>query len=215
MGRDARAGRGSVAVAEVAPADVAAVAAVAGVALACVALLLALVMAQPVEAAEAVHAAEAVQAAQLPSSHLKNGVCLVSGVPSIARGTASLVVAPHPTGLKILWLPGFNTITCTITTTHAGASIAAALARAITHAPAVANNAEFSCPEDDGTRASLSFTYAHHRSAPPIVVDLGGCRFISQSGREQRSTTAGVSDRLAPLAPCGWRTYFADPIGAC
>jgi hypothetical protein len=153
--------------------------------------------------------------AQAPSAHFKNGVCLVSGIPSIVRGTAALVVAPHPTGLKILWLPGFNATTCTITTTRAGTSTAAALARAITQAPALAKGAEFSCPEDDGARASISFAYAHHRSAPRVVVELGGCRFIGQSGREQRTMTSEVSDKLATLAPCGWRTYFAGATGGC
>jgi len=186
--------------------------AVAGAVLASVTLLLPLVVAQPAEAAQATAAA---RAAPAPSAHLKNGLCLVSGAPSPIRGTAALVVAPHPTGFTILWLPGFNSTACAIATTQAGAAAAAALARAITHAPVVSNGAGFSCPEDDGTRALISFTYAHHRSAPRLVVDLDGCRFISQSGRQQRSMTAGISDKLAALAPCRWQTYFADSTGAC
>jgi hypothetical protein len=154
-------------------------------------------------------------AALSPSAHLEKGVCLVSGAPSVVAGTAALVVAPHPTGVKILWLPGLDSTACAIATTHAGASTAAALGRAITHAPAVSNAAAHFCPEDDGTRVVISFTYPHNQSGTRLVVDLGGCRFIGQSGREQRSTTPFVSEKLAALAPCGWRTYFPNSAKAC
>jgi len=158
----------------------------------------------------------AARAAPAPSAHLKNGLCLVSGAPSPIRGTAALVVAPHPTGFTILWLPGFNSTACAIATTQAGAAAAAALARAITHAPVVSNGAGFSCPEDDGT---LRPDLLHLRPSPvgdrASSSDLDGCRFISQSGRQQRSMTAGISDKLAALAPCRWQTYFADSTGAC
>ena len=150
-----------------------------------------------------------------PSTHLKKGVCLVSGVPSVVPGTGPLVIAPYPTGVKILWLPGLNSTACVIATTHAGASTAEALGRAITHAPAVSHGAELSCPEDDDSRASISFTYAPHRSAPQVVVQLSGCRLIGQSGREQRSMTSGINNRLAALAPCGWRTDVADSPRGC
>jgi hypothetical protein len=192
------------------PASFGAVLASAGAVLASAALLMLVVIAQPAAAALAPAQAAA------PTSHLKNGVCLVSGAPSVVPGTAALVVAPRPTGLKILWLPGLNSTTCAIATTHAGPSTAATLARAITHAPAVPTGAVINCPNDDGTRALISFTYAQRRSAPHLVVALGGCQFISQSGKEQRTTTSAVRDKLADLAPCGWRTYFAaDSPRAC
>jgi hypothetical protein len=180
-----------------------------GAVLASVALLMPVVIAQPATAAQA-----AAQAAA-PTTHLKNGVCLVSGAPAVVPGTAALVVTPHPTGLKILWLPGLNSTACAIAMTRAGETTAAALARAITHAPAVSSGVAISCPNDDGSRAMMSFTYARHRAATRLVVDLDGCGFISQSGKEQRRTTTAVRAKLAALAPCGWRTYFADSRGAC
>ena len=182
--------------------------------LASVALLVPL-MAIHSAAAEAAAAVPATQAPHAPSAHLQNGECLVSGAPSIIAGSQPLIVAPHPTGVKILWLPGLNSTACAIATTHGGISTAAALARAISHAPAVSNGPERFCPEDDNARVSISFTYARHRSAPPLFVSLDGCRLISQADREQRSTTPAVSDKLAALAPCGWRSYFAVSPSAC
>jgi hypothetical protein len=177
----------------------------AGAGLASVALPLPLRLAQPVATA----------AAASPASRLVNGVCVVSGAPSVVAGKAALVVARHPTGATILWLPGLNSKACAIATTHLGAAPAAALARAITRAPTISNGAVFHCPADDGTRASVTFTYAHHRSAPHLVVDLAGCRSIGQSGKEQKSLTTGVSHALASVAPCAWKSYVADAAAPC
>jgi hypothetical protein len=162
-------------------------------------------LAQPVEAV----------AATSPTSHLDNGVCEVSGAPSVVPGKATLVLGPHPTGATIVWLPGLNSKTCAIATTHLAAAPATVLARAITRAPAVSTGGDFNCPADDGTRASISFAYAHGRSLPRLVVALAGCRFISQSDKKQKSMTTGVSRALASAAPCAWKSYVADDAGAC
>jgi hypothetical protein len=157
----------------------------------------------------------AVAVAAIPSAHLENGVCAVFGAPSAVPGRAALVVAPHPTGLTIRWLPGLNSKACAVVTTHAGAAPAAALARAITRAPAVSNGDAFNCPSDDGTKASISFTYARHRSPQRLVVELSGCRFVTQSGKVQKSVTTGVSHALAAQAPCAWKSYVAGGAGTC
>jgi hypothetical protein len=151
----------------------------------------------------------------VPSAHLRNGVCGVSGLPPATPGHAPLVIAPHPAGLTIRWLPGLNSKTCVVAMTHAGAAPAAALARAITRAAAVPNSPVFNCPEDDGTKASVSFTYAHHRSPPPLVVGLSGCQFVSQSGRVQKRMTAGANRVLASLAPCAWQRYLTGGTPRC
>jgi hypothetical protein len=160
-------------------------------------------------------AAAAHAAAASLTSHLDNGVCVVSGAPSVVPKKAALVVPRHPTGAAILWLPGLNSTTCAIATTHLGAAPAAALARAITRAPAISNGARFNCAADDGTGASITFTYAQHRLAPSLTVDLSGCRSISQSGKKSRSMTTDVSRALARRAPCPWRTDLVDAADAC
>ena len=150
-----------------------------------------------------------------PSAHQKNGLCLVSGAPSVVPGSSPLIVAPHPIAVTLAWLPGLNASTCSTTTTRAGAPVARALARDITHSPSLSGRAVFHCPNDDGASAVLSFAYARHRMSAPIVVGLSGCRFVSASGKLRRSTTTAISTKLATLAPCGWKAYFTDATATC
>jgi hypothetical protein len=178
----------------------------------CLCLCLCLCLSRPAAVGATTVATAAVAT---PSAHLENGVCTVSGAPSATPGHAALVVAPHPTGVTIRWLPGLNSKACAIATTHGGAAPAVALARAITRAPTVSNGSAFNCPSDDGTTASISFSFAHHRSPQRLVVGLSGCRGVTQSGKVQKSMTVGVSDALAALAPCAWRSYVPGGAGTC
>ena len=154
-------------------------------------------------------------AASIPSAHRTKGVCLVFGAPSVVPGTSALVIAPHPVGVAVTWLPGLNASNCSTTTTHAGATVARALARDISRSSSVSSRVEFNCPMDDAAGAMVSFADAHHRTAAPIVIGLSGCRFVSASGKLRRSTTTSLSTKLATLAPCGWKAYFNDGSGAC
>jgi hypothetical protein len=167
--------------------------------------LLGLVVAQPVDAAQ--------NPMPAPTSHLRHGVCVVSGISTVVPGTAKMVVAAHPTGALIVWLPGLNSKACAIATTHAAADRAAAMARDVMQARSVSNGMAYNCPLDDGARALMYFAYPH--AAPPLVVSLGGCEFISQSGREDRATTSALRNELASLAPCAWRPYFSGRSGRC
>jgi hypothetical protein len=189
----------------------------AAVGLASVSVLFPWIPGRPVEATDLPFASSGSLAGVVstPSAHQKNGVCLVTGAPSVIPGTSPLVVAPHPTGATLVWLPGLDATPCSTTTTHAGAPVARALARDIAHAPSLSPRAEFNCPNDDGAAAVISFTYAHHRTFAPIVVGLSGCRFVTASGKLRRSTTTSLGAKLATLAPCGWKANFSDATGAC
>jgi hypothetical protein len=171
---------------------------------------------QPVAAAPIPFAAAgSVIGVSTPSAHQMNGLCLVSGAPSVVPGSSPLIVAPHPIAVTMAWLPGLNASTCSTTTTRAGAPVARSLARDITRSPSLSPRAEFHCPMDDGARAVVSFAYARHRMSAPIVVGLSGCRFVSASGKVRRSTTTAISTELATLAPCGWKAYFNGAIAGC
>jgi hypothetical protein len=156
-----------------------------------------------------------VRSSTVPSSHVQNGVCEVAGDTPDPTGRQPLVVAPRPTGVTVIWLPGLDSKSCTAATSHGGAGTAVRLARAIDHARTISAHAVFNCPNDDGTAAWLTFSYAGHKSSARIDLSLSGCRFMNAPGTLRRSMSVGVSTALSSLAPCPWATYVGYTTAAC
>ena len=102
-----------------------------------------------------------------------------------------------------------------LATSLGGARTAAALARAINHAPTMARGAIFNCPDDDGTGAWLTFSDADRRTSARLDVSLSGCRLMNAPGTLRRTLSSGVRNALATLAPCGWKTYLGDSSASC
>lgn len=146
-----------------------------------------------------------------PVTHVaSDGACLTNqGQPSKVIGDGNVTVDSSPSGVSIVWLPGFNTRPCLAALTHAGAEMATALANDIQHAPDVSSGAT-GCSADDGAGVRLYFSYAGGHPTERADVNLTGCKAITAPGRSPRSATQPLLNQLGSVAPNDWRLYFVQ-----
>jgi hypothetical protein len=155
-------------------------------------------------------------ASLIPPTHVRNGVCGVTGTTPSTVGTAAPSVSSRPTGVSVVWLPGLNDKSCKAVLVKGRSGIATALARDIDIARIIPHAGTYSCPVDDGTAARLYFTYGRHRAVQRVDADLSGCAWITAPGRGARASSSRFRRDMTTLAPSAWRPYISptpDPSG--
>lgn len=129
---------------------------------------------------------------------------------SYSQDAVGLVtVDPDPVGATLLWLPGASSTACTAQLTTLDVSTAAALARDIPAAPAVAPG-RYNCPADDNAAVAVYLRYAHRPDAEVVNIALSGCAFLDAPGRTARAQTAAIRRDLRAVAPPDWAPSLRD-----
>jgi hypothetical protein len=148
-----------------------------------------------------------------PSTHMRAGVCEVSGGTMTAPGFVPPSASPHPSAVDVVWLPGLNDRTCRAVLVKGGGRIASLLAQDIDSARFVPNDAGYSCPIEDGASARMYFSYGHRRVPQRIDALFGGCGWITAPDKGTRESTSKFQKDLVTLAPVNWRRYLTPTSG--